>query len=412
MNLLYFAPNTQQCDGGIRQYSAALLRELSRLENEINIFVYHDGNDPQIIDTTKDSRKLQLLTGKDLPTAPLSSRLVARALRMSNVVLRSVFGVEARPIGKPTSWIDELVEKYAIDIIHSPIQYLPDTDKAKLIVTMHDVQELHFPENFDSETRRVRAINYESYIKRASSVIVSYDHIKNDIIRFFNKPGQEVHTLLLNFDSLWFSKFLSIGPEKEKKSEDPFVLYPANTWKHKNHLNLFKAIKLLRDSRQIRVMLRLTGDYQNPWGEKLCEYLEENALGNQISFLGVVDEKALFDLYQQATGVVIPTLYEAGSFPLVESILMNRPVICSNVTSLPETINNSEALFDPEDIFSIAQKVEQLWTDPKFRIGLVANSNRASLCTHRDNAQKLKQLYKELMLPQTNDSPSKNNKTQ
>jgi glycosyltransferase involved in cell wall biosynthesis len=51
----------------------------------------------------------------------------------------------------------------------------------------------------------------------------------------------------------------------------------------------------------------------------------------------------------------------------MESILLNVPVICSNVTSLPETIRNNKYVFDPDDLDDIAEKVELLYVSAQFR---------------------------------------------
>jgi len=52
---------------------------------------------------------------------------------------------------------------------------------------------------------------------------------------------------------------------------------------------------------------------------------------------------------------------------LMESMLMQVPVICSNVTSLPDTIGDSKFVFDPFDIEDIADKIYRVYTDEHFR---------------------------------------------
>ena len=106
-------------------------------------------------------------------------------------------------------------------------------------------------------------------------------------------------------------------------------------------------------------------------------------LQNQFTLVGIVNEAELYNLYKNSQGVVIPTLYEAGSFPLVESILMEIPVICSNITSLPETIGNQEFIFDPNSVENIAKKIELLWINENYR-------------NLRENYIKLKTNYEEL----------------
>ena len=72
--------------------------------------------------------------------------------------------------------------------------------------------------------------------------------------------------------------------------------------------------------------------------------------------------------------VVIPTLYEAGSFPLLEAMTLGVPVICSSVTSLPETIEDVRFIFNPLDIEAMAHLILQMLENDKLRNGNILNS--------------------------------------
>ncbi len=78
--------------------------------------------------------------------------------------------------------------------------------------------------------------------------------------------------------------------------------------------------------------------------------IDELDLSKAVHFLGIVSEEDLIGLYKNARLVVIPTLYEAGSGPLYEAMRYGIPVVCSNVTSLPETVGNSEFVFNPNNL--------------------------------------------------------------
>jgi hypothetical protein len=47
--------------------------------------------------------------------------------------------------------------------------------------------------------------------------------------------------------------------EKYDCPPGPFILYPAMTWEHKNHLRLLDAIALLRERQQLKINLICTG---------------------------------------------------------------------------------------------------------------------------------------------------------
>jgi glycosyltransferase involved in cell wall biosynthesis len=72
--------------------------------------------------------------------------------------------------------------------------------------------------------------------------------------------------------------------------------------------------------------------------------------------------------------VVIPTEYEAGSYPLFEAMLQKAPVICSDVTSLPETIGDRRFIFDPYDVAGLADLIQRITTDENLRRENITNS--------------------------------------
>ena len=102
--------------------------------------------------------------------------------------------------------------------------------------------------------------------------------------------------------------------------------------------------------------------------------IEEFKLSHAIHFLGIVPEEDLISLYKNSSLVVIPTLYEAGSGPLFEAMRFEVPVICSNVTSLPDSIGSNEFLFDPENVNEIADKIKMGLTDESYRRKNIENS--------------------------------------
>jgi glycosyltransferase involved in cell wall biosynthesis len=151
-------------------------------------------------------------------------------------------------------------------------------------------------------------------------------------------------------------------------------------------MKLIEAIKKIKDNTGKNINVVLTGNHSTPLGSAIKANITMYGLDNCFLNLGIVSDEVLFSLYKHATGVVIPTLYEAGSFPLMESILMEVPVICSNVTSLPETINNNEFVFDPNDVEDIANKIQKLYYNNEFRTESVSNSRRVKHAIINTNA--------------------------
>ena len=396
-NILFYIPNLTQKNGGIRQYAACVLNLFATFPKKYSFYILHENNDPVIEDILKRNCDFKVVSTKsyEISFIKKTSYKVSYAIQKG---INFFFNLNLK-FAKLPNPLDSLIEENSIDILHSPAQHIPDAKNVKLISTMHDVQELHFPEFFSAKERAFRAVHYKEYIDNAHAVVVSYNHIKIDIVRYFNKKPDDVYIALMKMDNLWFSKYtasdISFGTLTD--IPDKYIFYPANAWYHKNHENLIRAVNYLKVEKQMIINVIFSGDNDTECGKSLLHKISSYNLESQIQFLGILDELKLFTLYNEAWGIVIPTLYEAGSFPLIESILMELPVICSNVTSLPETLGNSEFIFDPNNIIDIADKVEKLWNNNGFRKSAKQNTlKRQQELIYTDAANVIEKLYNKL----------------
>jgi glycosyltransferase involved in cell wall biosynthesis len=364
LNILYYTPYLNQELGGTRQYAVTLLKILAE-DTQNKYFILHNSNDPEIFDILKLSNSITLIPSK-IGKEKKIEQFLHNIIKLYNYVIRVN---KSRSKLIHWSYLNRICNKYKIDIVYSPFQIAPLSNR-KTIWTLHDVQEIHFPEYFTSEVREARARGHNDSLARGSHIVVSYEHIKIDLLKYFNINESDISVCLLEMNKLWFDKYTEVDVDKcfiDNLTSKKYLLYAANTWQHKNHIGIIEALYKLKESTSNDIMIYCTGNKTEYYHDTLKPLIDTLGLSNNIIFLGLVSEKELYSLYIKAHGVVIPTKYEAGSFPLYESVLLGIPVICSSVTSLPEVITDSDFLFNPHDYNEIANKIQQLWNNTEFR---------------------------------------------
>jgi glycosyltransferase involved in cell wall biosynthesis len=127
------------------------------------------------------------------------------------------------------------------------------------------------------------------------------------------------------------------------EEREPFLLYPARPWPHKNHARLIEAFALLRESRP-RLRLVLTGG-----GLERLDPLPEG-----VSRLGTVSSDRIASLYRRAACLVFPSLYEGFGLPPLEAMASGCPVAAADAGAIPEICGDAAVLFDPTDPEAIA----------------------------------------------------------
>jgi glycosyltransferase involved in cell wall biosynthesis len=103
------------------------------------------------------------------------------------------------------------------------------------------------------------------------------------------------------------------------------------------------------------------------------EKIRQLKLENLVHFTGFVAHEDLPALYQMADVFVLPSLFEGFGFPPLESMAAGTPVVCSNVTSLPEICGDAALLFDPYQVGQIAEKIHELLKNSDLKASLIQN---------------------------------------
>lgn len=378
MKIGYWLGNASIQDGGTSPYAWRILELLlintNKYQIEIVILCTNEVQKDclELINKYQAKAKISLISDK--------FDLMQRLSRGLGLILGKVFdkfkidSQLALIINPLYRWFSSL----DIELLHIPYQTAPIYDLPyPFIVTMHDVQELHFPEFFTPQERARRAEHYWKSLKYASGVIVSIDCVKQDLMKYFGLEESKISVCTLPYSQVKLE--LPSKEEQENYTQKystfkDFILYPAQTWEHKNHLSLIKAVELIKDQYQLSINVVCTGKKESRFFPKIKKYLESSPVSSQIHFMDILPETELCWLYKNCSLVVIPTLYEGGGFPLLEAMSLEAPVICSSVTCLPENIGDSRFIFEPLNIEQMVDLIVNMLDDKQLRIDNIKNS--------------------------------------
>ena len=96
------------------------------------------------------------------------------------------------------------LDRYKLDLIHLPFFTSPFYGtKTPIIVTAHDLQELHLPKLFDATQRMKRAIVHKRAIENSNHIIVSFEHVKKDILDYFKIESEKVSVCQIPMSNEW-----------------------------------------------------------------------------------------------------------------------------------------------------------------------------------------------------------------
>jgi len=377
--------------GGVQQTVIGLASGLARLEGpERYLFlVYPGGAEWLRPHLGPGAELLPLRSGQGRRLALMAH---ARAPRLLRSAMRAAF--ERMPIGVPDS--DGTIEAAGAQVMHFTQQAGFRTPVPSIYVPQ-DLQHVHLPEMFTAHERRWREVTYPALAQQAALVVAQSQAGRDDVVRHLGVAPERVRVIP-------YASVLEAYPDPTPQEIEglrsrlglpgPFALYPAQTWKHKNHLGLLEALALLRDRRGTTVPVVFTGR-RNDFFPVVARRVEELGLGAQVRFLGYVSPKELKALYRMARALVVPSRFEGFGMPVVEAFGAGLPVACSSAPALPETAGGAALLFDPGDVTAMAAAIQRIWTDEDLRRDLTARGReRGRQLSWLEVARQYRDLYR------------------
>jgi len=405
MKVGFYIHHTTISAGGVFTYTIGILKELLKSKEIDKVIIITSSEVNEKLKEILSDSKLQVVNINRNDLTIKSKLYVYFLLLTLSILLKKI--IPSKKLIESLIHISNKINPYTkvllendLSVFHVPVQYSPVYKiKVPVIITMHDLQEYHYPEFFSTKEKIHRKINNQIAIFYSDHIAVSFKHVKEDILKFFKVNTEKVSVCPPPFSESWFlSKDestwdkLSVRFGLKKK----YLLYPAATWKHKNHLSLIRVLKKLR-KQENDVELVCTGNKTKYFNE-IQSVIDELDLSKAVHFLGIVSEEDLIGLYKNSSLVVIPTLYEAGSGPLYEAMRYGIPVVCSNVTSLPETMGNNEFLFNPNNSEEMLTRIQQGLHDEEFRKRNVQNSQDRMRVLEKNNyAECFVNTYKKIL---------------
>jgi glycosyltransferase involved in cell wall biosynthesis len=261
-----------------------------------------------------------------------------------------------------------------------------------------DLQHVHYPEFFPPALRAKREAAFRTGCRGAAAIAVASRHTKRDVIRHYGVAPERIYVIPWAAATDLYGAPHPVALERVRRQyalPAAFILYPAQTWPHKNHLRLLEALALVRDRHRRRVDLICTGA-QNEFWPVVDARRRALGLESQARFLGFVPADDLRCLYRLATGVVVPSLFESWGFPLFEAFREGAPVASADGTALAEYAGDATLRFDPEAPEAIADAVHRLVTDAGLRETLRERGGRqVARFTWAHTARSYRALYRQ-----------------
>lgn len=245
-----------------------------------------------------------------------------------------------RSRGLQTIWEQTLLPWYlarqAVDIYHAPRNYsIPPVRITPIVVTIHDVIPLMFPEHTGVRGWSIRA-RFARAARMADVVITVSHRSKQDILEYLRIPEERIRVIPLAPAEV-FERPVDPSRIRDVRRvhglSGRFVLTTGGTKPLKNVPFLVHLWPELLSRLDEPALLVVAG----------AEWPGHPFPGNtrHVRFLGEVSDDDLVALMQGAELFAFPSLYEGFGLPVLEAMAAGTPVVASNRGALMETVGDA-----------------------------------------------------------------------
>ena len=252
-----------------------------------------------------------------------------------------------------------MAKRDKVDVLHVPGFAGPKSiGSIKKVTTVHDLIGMIYPQNLGLVSRFYWQRWLPACVKNSEHIIADSENTKKDIMRLLRIPEKAISVVYLAVDSR-FKKIEKNNAQKEVlkkyKIDKKYILNVGTVEPRKNIINLIEAFRLfMQASDDTDMILVIAG--KKGWDYQRCfSKAKDLDIAGSVIFCDYVSDEDMPILYNNAESFVYPSLYEGFGLPVLEALSCGIPVVCSNVSSLPEVAGNAALYIDPGSIESIKE---------------------------------------------------------
>lgn len=244
-----------------------------------------------------------------------------------------------------------------------PYFHHPDVPAVSVI---YDLQYAYYPQFFSPDEEAGRERTFLTAARCCERLVCISEFARRTVLEQGNVPDGRTTTVHISLPRrLTRTDAAAVAAIRERLGleGDDYLLYPANFWPHKNHRMLLTAFGMLAAGRPEPLRLVLTGA-DTGLRQELGQAVAALGLEGRAVFAGYVSDVDLSALLTGARALVFPSLFEGFGMPLVEAMAVGTPIVCSDVTSLPEVGGDAALYFDPRRPDDIVAALTRLLDEP------------------------------------------------
>jgi glycosyltransferase involved in cell wall biosynthesis len=359
---------------GIGRYSLALAKAITKAAGQHDVWLALSGRFPDSIEGLRldfaDAIPPERICVFDLP-GPVAELDPANTWRMQAAeLLREKFLADLDP---DIVLVSTLFEGFHNEVVASSGKM---NGTAPSAITLYDLIPFLNRRSYLGDPVKERCyLRRAQSLKRAELLLAISESTRQEAVKELRIPPGRIANISGGVEPLF--RPLQISSETKNTAmaklglQRAFILYLGGLEPRKNLEGLIAAFAQLPEPLVAAHQVAITGNLGEKENQRITTLSHKHRLPEDtLVCIGHVSDEDLLLLYNTCALFVFPSVHEGFGLPALEAMACGAPVIGSNRTSIPEIIDRADALFNPEQPKSIANRIAEVLLNGEFRQSL------------------------------------------
>ncbi|WP_181304419.1 glycosyltransferase family 1 protein [Rufibacter sp. XAAS-G3-1] len=290
--------------------------------------------------------------------------------------------------------------RHGVQVYHGLSNELPyglDRSRTKLVVTIHDLIFLRFPELYPTIDRYIYRKKFKDACDAAHQIIAISEQTAQDLEEFFGVGREKVQVVYQDCDPVFqqiSGKEAQNAVRQKHGLPEQFILCVGTLERRKNQLHLLKGWHAAGTPIPLVFIGRKTEYYK-----EMQAFIQQHSLEKKVLFLPYIPFQELPIIYQLATLFVYPSIFEGFGIPIVEALNSGVPVITSTGSCFSEAGGPATRYVSPAHADALAQAILEVLSSPDLQKQMVKQGlDHAQTFRPQVTIPALHQVYEQVLL--------------
>lgn len=253
------------------------------------------------------------------------------------------------------------VRREGLDVLFNPKYSIPLAVSCRTAWVCHGLDWYVMPWASRLPDRISHRVLVPRYVHKADAIITVSATVRDHALEYLDVRPEKLHVVYSGAHERFR---LPVADEAQRALRsrldlpDRFVIFVGALYPPKNFTRLLQAYATTGPARGYYLVV--AGGTERFLAAHEVELSRRLGLQDWVRNIGWLAPEDLPALYSMATGMLMPSLYEACPLPIIEAMAAGCPILTANRHGTQELAGDAAVLVDPESVESIAEGIGNL----------------------------------------------------